>query len=158
MADERPRSPLALDFRLGPIPVRVEPSFWFVSLLFGLSGGFDVSALTWVAVVFVSILVHELGHALAALAQGASASIFLYSFGGLTVPAREKPLSRLGDIAMSLAGPFAGFAFGSAPSAGVGTHVKADDYSVGTSCQGDIGFRDTAGTAMYDINAHFVVG
>ncbi|MGC4120206.1 MAG: M50 family metallopeptidase [Myxococcales bacterium] len=110
MADERQRTPGSLHFRLGPIPVVVEPSFWFVTALFGLWGGFNLKAATWVAAVFVSILVHELGHALAALALGTRSTIRLYSMGGLTIP--EKGLSRLGGIAMSLAGPFAGFVAG----------------------------------------------
>ena len=110
MVDDRPRTPLELSFRLGPIPVTVEPSFWLIAALFGLSAGFNLGALVWVIVVFVSVLIHELGHALTALLLGVRSSIRLYSFGGLTIP--EARLSRAGEIVMSLAGPFAGFAVG----------------------------------------------
>ena len=110
MADQPPRNPLALRFRLGPIPVTVEPSFWIIALLFGLWGGFGVAALIWVPIVFFSILAHELGHALAALGLGRHPAIRLYSFGGVTF--YESGLSRLRSIAVSVAGPLAGFAAG----------------------------------------------
>ena len=38
----------------------------------------------WIAIVFVSILVHELGHALTARAYGAEVEIELNGVGGLT--------------------------------------------------------------------------
>jgi len=100
-------TPLELRFRVGGIPVRVEPWFWLTGLVLGgtLSGA---RLPLWMVVMFVSILVHELGHAVAARAFGARAHIRLYSFGGLTYPDRRLPRWR--NIAMTLAGPFAGFA------------------------------------------------
>lgn len=99
--------PFTLRFRLGPIPVVIEPWFWVMSFVMG--GNFlGPKILLWVLVVFVSILVHELGHAMASRAFGAQASIRLHSFGGLTFPDRR--LTRNQDIAMTLAGPGAGFA------------------------------------------------
>jgi Zn-dependent protease len=59
--------------------------------------------------VFVSILVHELGHALAFRRFGADAEIVLYAFGGLAV-SRTTVSGRWRRIVVSLAGPFAGFA------------------------------------------------
>jgi Zn-dependent protease len=57
----------------------------------------------------VSVLAHELGHALAYRAFGAAPRIRLYSFGGLTYGA-ALPTAR--SIVASLAGPLAGFAVG----------------------------------------------
>ena len=105
------RRPFELAFKLGDIPVVVEPSFWVISLLFGAAGDATVvHVLLWTAIVFLSVLVHELGHAAACKAFGAGATIRLYSFGGLTYPSQR--LSRVGEVLMSLAGPFAGFTLG----------------------------------------------
>ncbi|HEY3451474.1 MAG TPA: site-2 protease family protein [Myxococcales bacterium] len=108
MADDRPRTPGTFSFRIGPFPVTVEPFFWLVAALMGWSfKSTPLVLVIWVAVVFASILVHELGHAVAAKAFGVQSSIRLYSFGGLTIP--EARLSRVGELVMALAGPFAGF-------------------------------------------------
>ncbi|MBL8602735.1 MAG: site-2 protease family protein [Myxococcales bacterium] len=100
---------LELRFKLGPIPVVVEPSFWLAGLMMGanLSGA---RLPLWLGILFVSILIHELGHALTARLFGARAWVQLYSFGGLAHP--DRPLPKWRAIAMTLAGPFAGFAFG----------------------------------------------
>ncbi|WP_257449492.1 metalloprotease [Archangium lipolyticum] len=106
-------SPFTWQFNLGRIPVVVEPSFWLVTAMFGLFGaGRDWRILvSWVGVVFISILVHELGHALMAMSLGCEvAAIQLYSMGGLTYP--DRALSRWRDVAVSAAGPFTGFLFG----------------------------------------------
>lgn len=97
---------LNLRFRIGRIPVVVEPWFWVMAFVMGshLRGP---AIVLWVAVVFVSILVHELGHALLTRHFGASAWIRLHSFGGLTYPDRK--LRRSQEIAMTAAGPFFGF-------------------------------------------------
>ncbi|HYO64706.1 MAG TPA: M50 family metallopeptidase, partial [Archangium sp.] len=108
-----PSSPFTWQFNLGRIPVLVEPSFWVITALFGLMGGNRgwQSVVSWVAVVFVSILVHELGHALMAMGLGCDvAAIRLYSGGGLTYP--DRALSRWRDVAVSAAGPLTGFLFG----------------------------------------------
>ena len=58
-------------FRLFGYPVTVEWTFWVLSLLLGMSfmrmpgRAGAILTLMWVAVVFVSITLHELGHALA---------------------------------------------------------------------------------------------
>jgi Zn-dependent protease len=107
VASANPVQDFTLRFRLGSIPVVIEPWFWAMALFTGANQrGPDV--VLWVIVVFVSIMVHELGHAVFSRLFGASAWIRLYSFGGLTYPDRTLP--RLRSIAMSLAGPFAGFA------------------------------------------------
>ncbi len=70
--------------------------------------------LIWIASVFVSILIHELGHAFAMRYYGIHAYIVLYHFGGLAVPdsaASWMSTPRRGDsmqqIVISAAGPAA---------------------------------------------------
>jgi Zn-dependent protease len=105
--------PFSWHFNLGSIPVVVEPSFWLITALFGTFAGATRDMrllLSWVAVCFVSVLIHELGHALMAMSLGSSwASIRLYSTGGLCY---SQGLSRWRDVAVSAAGPLAGFVFG----------------------------------------------
>ena len=105
-----------IHFRVFGFPVRVDPMFFIIVLLLGLSTHASVGGIgAWFAVVFVSILMHELGHAFAARAVGAdSIGIELQSMGGLTAYRPRRSLSRLEQIGVSLAGPFAGFALGTA--------------------------------------------
>lgn len=108
---EPPQSPYDLHFSLLGIPVRVHPLFWAVALLFGLSGNQKpVDMLLWVGTVFVSILVHEMGHALAARSYGWPPRITLHSFGGLASyhPTFHNTRSQ---ILITAAGPGAGFLF-----------------------------------------------
>lgn len=102
----------SLNFQLFGFPVRVHYSFFFIALLLGLSSGNIFTLLIWVAVVFVSILVHELGHAITANFFGRSPQIELYSMGGLTVNRRYSLLSYPKEILLSFSGPLAGFLFG----------------------------------------------
>lgn len=114
-----PPSPYDLKFRLLGIPVRVHPMFWFVTLLLGLGGSPKLDQmLLWMGAVFVSIVVHEMGHALAARAHGWAPTITLYGFGGLASyrPTYHSTSSRL---MISAAGPAAGFVFAAAILAGL---------------------------------------
>jgi Zn-dependent protease len=107
---EPERTPYDLRFRLLRFPVRVHPLFWLGAVLLGASTlelGLHY-LLIWVAVVFVSILIHELGHALAFRRFGTDSEIVLYVFGGLAVP-WSGVSGRWRRILVSLAGPFAGF-------------------------------------------------
>jgi stage IV sporulation protein FB len=110
---EPPPSPADLHFRLFGIPVRVHPWFWIVSLMLGI-GGTDkadpLETVIWVAVVFVSVLVHEMGHALLQRHFGARPHIVLYSFGGLAI-AEDRARSPWQQILILLGGPGAGFLF-----------------------------------------------
>jgi Zn-dependent protease len=101
---------MTLSFRIGKVPVRVGASFFLVTALLGMSGGDVASSLAWVAVVFVSVLLHELGHASMGLAFGLEPRIELHSMGGTTSWATAPKLSASHRIAISLAGPGAGFA------------------------------------------------
>jgi Zn-dependent protease len=66
----------------------------------------------WVVVVFISVLFHELGHALVGRRFGLSPQITLYSMGGLTSWSEAKEISPAKNLAISLAGPAAGFLLG----------------------------------------------
>lgn len=101
-------------FSLFGFPVVVQPMFWLVTLMLSPPRDFGADALTrfaiWVAIVFVSILVHELGHAFAMRAFGRSPSIALVGMGGLTHWGEGPQVSPWRRAIVSLAGPFAGFA------------------------------------------------
>jgi len=95
------------------IPVKIHPSFLFVCAVLAYSRLSQPKLLIeWLIVIFVSILVHELGHALVVRLFGMSPQILLYSMGGLTSWTDEKGISHAKRVAISLAGPFAGFLFG----------------------------------------------
>jgi len=108
---EPPATSGDLRFSVAGIPVRVHPMFWLVSLLFGATADTPpVEVLMWVGVVFVSILIHELGHALTSRAYGSQSWIVLYSFGGLAM--HDPPVRQWSKrIAICFAGPLAGFLF-----------------------------------------------
>lgn len=100
-------------FRLFAIPVEIRPSFLLIAALVGLSLGEPVLVAAWAAVVFVSILIHELGHALTARRFGAQVSIELNGVGGLTrwvVPQGELGPGRRALV--SAAGSAVGVVFG----------------------------------------------
>src|SRR5690606_32903300 len=73
-------------FRLFGVPVSVHPSSVVVVLLLGWLSGYQRPATLgiWAGVVYVSLLIHELGHALTARSIGSDVSIELNGFGGLT--------------------------------------------------------------------------
>jgi len=108
-----------LRFNLAGFPVRVHPLFWLIAVLLGSSSGDLLQILIWVFVVFISILIHELGHALAFRRFGLSSQIILHFSGGLTVPESTLWGSRWANVALgpneqifiSIAGPGAGFLF-----------------------------------------------
>ena len=111
LLSEPPQTQYDLRFNLLGIPVRVHPFFWLAALLLGLSANEKPALmLIWVGTVFVSILVHEMGHALAARAYGWPPSITLHGFGGL---ASYRPTyhSARNQILITAAGPSAGFLF-----------------------------------------------
>jgi Zn-dependent protease len=95
------------------IPTKVEGSFFVLSFFLAASRGQNLPLLLeWILVVLVSVLLHELGHALVARTFGLSPSIKLYSMGGLTSWESELTLTPSKHLLISLAGPAAGFLFG----------------------------------------------
>jgi Zn-dependent protease len=76
-----------LNFSIFGFPVRVSAFFWLMALMLGWGFAQDFRKLfLWVLAVFVSILIHELGHAFAFRYFGTASHIVLYHFGGLAVP------------------------------------------------------------------------
>ena len=102
---------MTLSFHLGKIPVRIHPSFLLMAAFLGAASGDAgiVVLLVWVAVVVVSVLVHELGHASVGLLFGVQPSVELHGMGGTTSWSGGGELSAGKRIAISLAGPGAGF-------------------------------------------------
>ena len=109
-----------LRFRLGSILVVVHPVHFLVALVLGMSGflrpppGVSQAVVLglWVVLVFVSVLFHELGHALAFRAFGYASTIQLVFLGGVTTPATDRPLSWGKDVVATLAGPVFGASLG----------------------------------------------
>ena len=67
------------------MPVTVRTSFLLIAALIGFLGvGSPAETVAWIVIVFVSILIHELGHALTARSYGSSVAIELNGLGGLT--------------------------------------------------------------------------
>ncbi len=103
-----------MSFRLFGIDVEIQTFFWLIAGFIGL-GAMNQIEPRWagvavgVAAVFVSVLVHELGHAFAMMRHGMKPSITLHGMGGHTSWNCVPQLTRPQHIVVSLAGPFAGF-------------------------------------------------
>lgn len=96
-------------FNIFAIPVRVEPFFWVTMALIGggLSARDSLSILLiliFILAGFVSILVHELGHALTIRKFGLPTEIALHAFGGYATFPPGK-LDRKQSFLVALAGP-----------------------------------------------------
>lgn len=91
------------------VPVRVHPMFWLISVLMGWQGGDAKFIITWVTCVFVSILVHEMGHAVAIRRYGFPSEIVLHGMGGY---ATSRGFTTWRNVWVSFAGPLAGFVLG----------------------------------------------
>lgn len=96
------------------MPVIVRGSFLVIAALIGFLGVGDAAqTAAWIAIVFVSILIHELGHAVTARMFGSGVVIELNGLGGLTrwsVPEGQLTPGRRSLIAAS--GSAVGLAFG----------------------------------------------
>lgn len=99
-----------LNFSLFGIPIQVKPWFWLSTLLLGLpqaqEAGDWLPLATWVGVVFISLLVHELGHAFAARALRHRPAIVLTFMGGAASFGQEFGWRQ---VFVTAAGPAASF-------------------------------------------------
>jgi Zn-dependent protease len=103
-------------FHLAGVPVRVEASFFVIIVLLGINP-YEVKpvlVVSWVAIAFASILLHELGHAVAFRLFGVHPNVTLYGMGGVTSGAGR--LTPTESIAVSLAGPLSVLALIGLPS------------------------------------------
>ncbi len=101
-----------MNFRLFGFPVHVEWTFFLLAAVLGYRENDPAWLVIWLAVVFVSVLVHELGHAVVCRRLGLHPSIVLHGMGGETRHLAYMPLLPRHEIAISLAGPGLGLFFG----------------------------------------------
>ena len=101
-------TPFDLNFRLFRIPIQVSPWFWLVAAMLGANFGESIPLLlTFMACVFASILIHEMGHGLTDRYFGFRPRIALHWMGGLCQSDQvEPPRQRLVVLLM---GPGAQF-------------------------------------------------
>lgn len=93
----------------GKIPIHIFPFFWLLILMIGwLNSASLLGTLIWAAVILLSILVHEFGHALTAMLFGQSAEINLVGMGGVTHRQGGK-IASWKEFLVVLNGPLAGF-------------------------------------------------
>ena len=98
-----------IHFSLFGIPVRIEPWFWITLAFIGSAAGRGhplgvFMVLVFILAGFVSILVHELGHAFTIRKYGLPTAISLIAFGGFaSYPADV--LSRKQSFLVTAAGP-----------------------------------------------------
>ena len=112
-----------LNFSCFGFPVRVHPAFFIMPLLLGnglitpaVNQGVGLLVVT--GIFFVSILIHEIGHAVAFRYFGIPSRIVLYWMGGLAIPESSRAwgnrsngaLSQNQQIIVSFAGPAFGLA------------------------------------------------
>jgi stage IV sporulation protein FB len=119
-------------FTLFGIPVEIQPWFWLTTAILG--GGFHansreglIAMLLFMIAAFISILVHEFGHALVGRKFGGGwPRITLHAMGGLA-HCEGARFSSSGLLKMIAAGPGAGMAFGALIICGLYVALPAAD-------------------------------
>lgn len=133
MLGEPTPSPYDWRFSLMGFPVRVHWLFWVITAALGYNMAMGANQafsgigtapgvfpllIVWILCVMVSVLIHELGHALAFRYYGIESSIVLYAMGGMAIPTAGFSFNRSGGrrrlthanhIVISLAGPLLQF-------------------------------------------------
>jgi len=97
----------------GKIPIAISPFFWVTAALIGWinsmgSGSPFLLTVIWMFVIFISIIVHEFGHALTSRFFGQSPHIELVAFGGVTYQEGRR-LRGWREFIVILNGPIFGF-------------------------------------------------
>ena len=90
-------------FSVFGFPVRIETTALFIAALIGYQVGSDAFML--IGTFFFSILLHELGHAVAFRRYGSSSFITIHGMGGTTTSFDSQRLTDRQHIIVSLAGP-----------------------------------------------------
>ncbi len=96
------------------VPVFVQPMHFLIAALLGWMrhGGLNASAAIYVVLVFVGVLLHEMGHALVGRRFGLDPFVELVGWGGLTHWGPGRMLTPGQSILMAFAGPAVGLALG----------------------------------------------
>lgn len=144
------RTAYDINFPFLGFPVRVHPAFFILpiflgrGMVYGMNMGVGLLLVT--VIFFVSILIHEVGHAIAFRYYGIPSRIVLYWMGGLAIPdsgggnswssPRRASLTSNQQIVVSLAGPIFGFLLAAA--------LVAVVFLVG----GTVGFHSVMGIPM----------
>ncbi len=101
-------------FSVFRVPVHVQPFFWLMAAVFGYQShahGEWISFAIWFPIVFLAVLLHELGHAVVGRAFGATPMVILTGWGGLTqLHGPRIPPGR--SALVSFAGPLVGLLIG----------------------------------------------
>jgi Zn-dependent protease len=115
------RTQFDVHFNVLGIPARIHPGFWIMAFILAFNSAGrppqPLQALINMAIILVSILVHELGHAILQRRFGLNSRIVLYHLGGLAIAdqgfsgfeRRRARRDTRDSILISLAGPGAGF-------------------------------------------------
>lgn len=104
---------MELGFRLFGLPVRI--SLYFVIIGFLVKprdAGSAPLIVGWLLVMFVGVLLHELGHALTARAFGQQPAILLHGLGGLTYWTPRGEVGSGRRLLIAAAGPAVGLVLG----------------------------------------------
>jgi Zn-dependent protease len=137
----RPQT-LALSFRLGSIPVRVDPWLPLLCAMVGLAlkrGPLDIAAAA--AGLLASVFVHELAHAVVIRSFGGKGDVPLTLFRS-ALGERMASLPAVARTLASLAGPAASLCLGVAVLVVARTHTPASE--VGTQALHYLGFFNVA--------------
>jgi stage IV sporulation protein FB len=92
-------------FTLAGVPVSVSPWYLLLLVYFGYRGSIATGML-FALCITISLLAHEMGHALVARAYKLQPQVLLHGFGGLT--GHERPKSNGAEALIVAAGPVAG--------------------------------------------------
>lgn len=108
--------------RIFGIQLRIHYTFFLIVLIFALGatapGGLGIAgAMTWLVLIFVCVLIHELAHSLLARRRGATVKgIVLLPIGGVS-QLEDLPERPQDEFAIAIAGPLASFALAGAAAA-----------------------------------------
>lgn len=98
-----------MQLTIGKIPVRIHPLFLGLIAAIGWMSSQSLQhTIVWAAVITLSVLVHEFGHALTALKFGQTVMVELFGLGGVTYR-KGPPLKAWQNFVIVMNGPLAGF-------------------------------------------------